>query len=103
MHAYIPSQRLKKSRCACTRRGNAGNKNCSDHHRRWNVTASVVGFKNKNKEIVTFAKLSSKVVNPRDFAGNAEGEEEVVYFSIESARSCERIRLSAYLHAHVLF
>ena len=38
--------------------------------RRQNVTTSVVGLK-----MVTYAKLSPKMVNPTDIAGNAEEEE----------------------------
>ena len=38
--------------------------------RRWNVTTSVVGLKR-----VTYAKISPKMVKPRDIAGTAEEEE----------------------------
>ena len=40
--------------------------------RRWNVTTSVVGL----KKTVTYAKISQKMVNLGDLAGNKEEEEE---------------------------
>ena len=42
------------------------------HTPRWTVTTSVVGI----KRMITYAKISPKMVNPRDVAGNAEEEEE---------------------------
>ena len=41
------------------------------HPRRWNVTTSMVGLKT-----VTYTKNLTKMVNPRDIAGNAEEEAE---------------------------
>ena len=51
---------------------NASNKNTHGMHhpRRRNVTTSVVGLKT-----VTYAKISSKMVNPRDLAWDVEEEE----------------------------
>ena len=45
--------------------------------RRRNVTTSMVGL--KKKKTVRHAKLSPKLVNPRDIAGNAEEEEDVSF------------------------
>ena len=66
MHTCIPSHGLTRSRRSCPRRVNAGNKNTpSMHHlRRRNVTTSVVGLKT-----ATYAKISPKMVNPRNIAG----------------------------------
>ena len=59
-----------------------------NYPQRRNVTTSMVGLKNKqtnkqktNKQTnktktVTYAKISPKMMNPRDMAGNAEEEEE---------------------------
>ena len=71
MCTCIPSHGLKKSLHSCPRGMNAGNKNTPSvlHPRRRNVTTSMVGFKT-----VTCAKMSPKMVNPRDSAGDAEEE-----------------------------
>ena len=73
MHTCIPSQGLKRSWHSCPRQVTAGNKNTpSMHHpQRRNVTIAMVGLKT-----VTCAKISPKMVNPRDVAGNTEEEEE---------------------------
>ena len=56
--------------CVCVR-VNAGNKNTpSTHHpRKRNVTTLMVGLK---KKPVTYAKISPKMVNPRDIAGERQ-------------------------------
>ena len=66
MHACIPSHGLKRSWHSCPRPVNDGNKiTPSMHHpQRRNVTTSMVGLKT-----VTYAKIPSKMVNPRDLAG----------------------------------
>ena len=57
---------ISKKTLSDERRVNAGNKNTlSIHHpRRRNVTTSMIGIKT-----VTYAKISPKMVNPRDIAG----------------------------------
>ena len=75
MHTCIPSHGLKRSWYSCPRRLNAGNKNTPNMHdpRRQNVTTSMVGFKKKIKtKTITYAKISPKMVNTTDNAGNAE-------------------------------
>ena len=66
MHTCIPLHRLKRSWHLCPRWVNAGNRNKpSMHHtQRRNVATSMVGLK-----MVTYAKISPKMVNPRDIAG----------------------------------
>ena len=70
MHIIYSIAQTKRSWHSCPRRMNAGNKNTtSTHHpRRQNVNTIMVGLK-------THKKISQKVVNPRDKAGNAEKEE----------------------------
>ena len=67
MHTCIPSHGLQRSWRLCPRWVNAGNKNTpSVHHpRRWNGTTSMVGL----KKMVTYTKISPKMGNPRDLAG----------------------------------
>ena len=71
MHTCIPSHELKRSWHLCPRRVNVGNKNTRSmsHPRTRNVTTSIVEIKT-----VTYAKISPKMVNPRDLAENAEEE-----------------------------
>ena len=66
MHTCSPSHRLKRSKHLSPRRVNASNENTTNMHhaRRWNVTTSMVGLK-----MVTYTKISPKIVNPRDIAG----------------------------------
>ena len=72
LHTCIPSHGLKRSWHLCSRRVNAGNKNTSSMHHPWrqNVTTSMVGLKKKS----LMQKISPKMVNPRDLAGNTEEE-----------------------------
>ena len=64
---HIPLHRLKTSWHSCPRQVNAGNKNTPSHHpRRRNMTTSVVRLK------YTVAKISPKMVIPRDITRNAE-------------------------------
>ena len=62
-HFIIQTQKM----LTCARRMHADNKNTpSMHHpRRRNVTTSLAGL----KKTVTYAKISPKMVNPRDIAG----------------------------------
>ena len=59
------------------------------------MTTSVVGLKkNKQPKTVTYAKISPKMVNPRDRAGNAEEEEgsvpwSVIALSVDSVYRCQ--------------
>ena len=69
-----PSYGLKKSlhsSISCPRWANEGNTNTSSMHHphRLNVTTSRLDLKP-----VTYAKISPKMVNPRDIAGNGEEE-----------------------------
>ena len=66
----IPSHGLKRH--SCPRQVTASNKNIPSMHHPWrrNVTTSMVGLK-----MVTCAKISPKMMNPRDIAGNTEEEE----------------------------
>ena len=48
--------------------------------RRWNVTASVISL--WDSKTVTYAKISPKMVNPRDIPGKAEEEELREAFSL---------------------
>ena len=89
MHTRIPSHGLKRSGNSCPRGVNAGNKN-TQHVPPTKTECdylSMDGFKkthttkNKNKQTnkqkqVTYAKISPKMVNPRDIARNIEEEEE---------------------------
>ena len=65
----------------CAIQVNAGNKNTpSMHHpRRWNVTTSMVGLKT-----IPYAKISQKMVKPRDIAGSTEEEE---FYTIKASDS----------------
>ena len=66
MLTCILSHKLKRPWRSCPRWVNAGNKNTPSMHHAWrlNVTTSMVGLKT-----VTYAKISHKMVNPRDIAG----------------------------------
>ena len=70
----IPLHKLKRSCHLCPRWVNVGNKTTpSMHHQwRWNMLTSMVGL----KKMVTYAKISPKITNPRDIARKAEKEEE---------------------------
>ena len=67
MHTRIPLHGCKRSCHSCPGWVNASNKNTPRIHipRRW-----------LDKEMATYAKISPKMVNPREIAGNAEEEEE---------------------------
>ena len=47
------------------------------HSRRWNVTSSMVGFKNSH----IYAKISPKMVNPRDIAGVGRRRRSVHFYA----------------------
>ena len=76
-HAF--HRRLKRSLHSCPRRVNSSKKpkpkqsTPSMHHpRRWNMTISVVGLKTWSH---VYAKISPRMLNPRDIAGKAEEED----------------------------
>ena len=66
MHLCIPSHGLKKN-LTCPRRVNGSHKNTPNMHLPQRQNTSMVEFKKKKK--VTYAKISPKMVNPRDIAG----------------------------------
>ena len=69
MHTCILSHRLKRSWHSCPRRVHAGNKNTPSMH---NEDGMRLPQWLDRKKTVTYAKVSPKVVNTRDTAGNAE-------------------------------
>ena len=72
----FPSHGLKRSRHLCPRRMDAGNKKQTQHAP---STKTECDYLNGwIKKTVTYAKISPKMVNPRDLAGNPEGGEVVV-------------------------
>ena len=73
MQTCILLHRLRRSWHSCSWWVSTGNKNTpSIHHpQRRNVTTPMAGLKK-----VTYAKISPKIVNPRDIAGNTEEKEE---------------------------
>ena len=74
MHTCIPSHGLKRSWHLCPRRVNAGNKKHTQHAPSTKTVCDYLyGWA---KKMVTYAKISQKMVNPRDIAGNAEEEED---------------------------
>ena len=79
MQTCIPSQGLKRPRHSCLRWVNTYNKNTFSMHHLWrqNVTTSMVRWKKKEKERnATCSKISPKMVNLRDIAGNTEEQIE---------------------------
>ena len=71
MHFILQSQKILTF-MSCKTRGNADNKNtpCMHHPRRRNMTTPLVRF--KNKQTVTYTKISPKMVNSRYISGKAE-------------------------------
>ena len=93
MRTCIPSHRLKRSWHSCPRRVDASNKNIpSMHHPQGqNVTTSMVGLKKK-----TYTKISPRMVNPWDIAGNAEEEEETVMKKVPGGQGAGDLLNSAF-------
>ena len=86
---------------SCLRWVNASNKstNSKHHPRRRKVTTSMAGLK-----MVTYIKISPKMVNPRDTVGNMEGDEEEhtdqsLQYGISSQTFEFPLQLSVYLPA----
>ena len=64
------------------------------HPRRWNVTTSMIGL----KKSATYAKISPKMVNPRDLAGERRRRRRITITRSQSAQTtlpCCSLRLAA--------
>ena len=66
MHTSIPSHELKRSWHSCPRRANAGNNNKNTRHAP--STKTECNYLNGWINMVTYAIISPKMVNPRDIA-----------------------------------
>ena len=83
MHSRIPSHGLTRSCHSCPGRVNGGKKD-TQHAPSTKTERDYVNGWIKEKK-ATYAKISPKMVNPRDLAGNTkeeeEDEEEEAYFT----------------------